>query len=37
MHIELLLKHEKGLKREWLTRKLRFTVLVDCTGEEGPV
>jgi hypothetical protein len=32
----LVLKHETGLKKgQWLLRKLQFTVLVHCTGEEG--
>ena len=36
-HVESVRKHEMGLERgRRLLRKLRFTVLVHRTGEEGP-
>jgi hypothetical protein len=37
MHVESVRKRETGLdKGRWLLRKLLFTVLVHCTGKEGP-
>jgi hypothetical protein len=37
IHVESVWKHETVLeKSRWLPRKLKFTVLVHCIGEERP-